>query len=639
MIAQFTWFTPLYIFVGASALAITANMFVWRTIASVRAWLLLSTAVGCWSIFYGMELMRGDQAWIMLWVRLEYIAIVVVSPAWLLFALVYSGREQWFRPLRLSALFAVPLIGLILAWSNRYHGLFWQEVRIAMHGDLMLFSPVYGIGFWSYTIVSYSYLIVGGAVLVRDLFKRPQRSRGAVLALLAAMAAPLVGNLIYLMEIPPFADIDATPLGFAVSCAAAAIAISRLHLFDLTPIARSTVAEQIADGIVVLNEYELLVDLNQSAAHTLGAAVDALIGRSASEVFADWPDLTNRLRFVSGDEILRVHHHNDHWLSVRITPIYDKPGRLRGVLLVWRNISTEHQTELALRMAKETAEAANRAKTAFLANTSHELRTPLTAILGYSQLMQLRLQRGEYAELPSDLHAIEDAGARLMEHIRNLLQLAQIEAGSTRLQLVETSVTILFDDVREAGRKLAERRNNRLVVQMPAPTATIRTDPLRLFEVLLHLIDNAAKFTENGTITLTFEQVPGPQGNLALFHISDTGVGLRDAEFTSMFTTFNEPDEQKRRVHGGMGIGLAISLQLSRLLGGDVGAAKPDRPRCRLDEARDRGCHRVWLTTTNDNLRGLRFYQRVGFRMILINIGAVDEARKIKPQIPKVGQD
>src|SRR5581483_3167405 len=158
-----------------------------------------------------------------------------------------------------------------------------------------------------------------------------------------------------------------------------------------------------------------------------------------------WPELVERYRATfSASETIVVGGTGDEqqYVNVEITPLYDNHERLRGRLIVWNDVTALKRTEAELRqrnqelialqqhhiLARETAEAANRAKTSFLANMSHELRTPLTAIMGYSELLELELQRRGVADLTEELDTIRKAGSHLLGLISNVLDLSKIEA-------------------------------------------------------------------------------------------------------------------------------------------------------------------------------------------------------------------
>jgi signal transduction histidine kinase/DNA-binding NarL/FixJ family response regulator len=227
-----------------------------------------------------------------------------------------------------------------------------------------------------------------------------------------------------------------------------------------------------------------------------------------------------------------------------------------------------------LQEAKDAAEEANRYKSHFLANMSHELRTPLNAVLGYAQI--LRYDRTLDERQVAGLTTIQQSGEHLLALINDILDLAKIEVG--KLDLVPATVDLapFLRVIADIIRIKAEQKKLifRYEVSPDLPD-TIWADPQRLREILLNLLDNAVKFTDQGTVTLRVEVIdsgsaiePGPTCNLR-FAIEDTGIGIPADQIERIFRPFEQVGEAQRRVEG-TGLGLAISRQLVRLMGGEL---------------------------------------------------------------------
>jgi signal transduction histidine kinase len=218
-----------------------------------------------------------------------------------------------------------------------------------------------------------------------------------------------------------------------------------------------------------------------------------------------------------------------------------------------------------LASATASAEAANRAKSAFLANMSHELRTPLNAIIGYSEML---LDEGEAAgsrEIAADLVRIQTAGRYLLGLINDVLDLSKVEAGKTELNLERFSLAALLAGVADDVRRLVERNGNLFTVGA-ASDATLEGDPRKVRQILLNLLGNAGKFTEQGIVELGV-RLDGEEVFLA---VRDTGIGMTPDQVGSLFTAFWQGDPASARNYGGTGLGLAISRHYARLMGGDI---------------------------------------------------------------------
>ncbi|MCX5814707.1 MAG: ATP-binding protein [Proteobacteria bacterium] len=232
----------------------------------------------------------------------------------------------------------------------------------------------------------------------------------------------------------------------------------------------------------------------------------------------------------------------------------------------------ERTVELAT--AKEAAETANRAKSSFLARMSHDLRTPLNAIMGYAQI--LKGQENLLYKQRDQLNTIQESGEHLLSLINDILDLSRIEAQREEIQREAFNLPALIHEVLSAsGVKAAEKRLSFLYEEDPSLPAIVRGDTRKLRQVLINLLDNAVKYTEEGSVTLKVTssglRVPGEEESLHhpvsgfTFHVSDTGIGIPREQIEAIFEPFMQGD---LRATEGIGLGLAISRHLVELMGG-----------------------------------------------------------------------
>jgi signal transduction histidine kinase len=228
-------------------------------------------------------------------------------------------------------------------------------------------------------------------------------------------------------------------------------------------------------------------------------------------------------------------------------------------------------TSIRLRQAKEAADAANRAKSIFLAKMSHEFRTPLNAVIGYSEIL---LEDADAAcadeERITDLKRINNAGKHLLSLVTEMLDISKIESDCIDLNVETFDLNALLRDIASTSRPLMGANGNAFELQAPSGLGQVCADPTKLRQVLLNLLSNAAKFTSKGLITLTAARHRDATGDWVDIHVKDNGIGISKLDIQRLFQDYGQATPETAKKYGGTGLGLAISRRYCELMGGGI---------------------------------------------------------------------
>jgi signal transduction histidine kinase len=530
---------------------------------------LIMAAVALWSLLYMLQIASSRFEIQVLLMKSSYIAIANIPVFWLLFVLTYTRRDRWLSRRKIALLFVLPATTLVLIATNDAHGLVWSSIQQVNQNGVVWLTPVNNSWFWVHTLYSYVALGMGALLIIYTLMGGAHLYKYQGWALLAAFLVPMIGNFSSILNLRPLPYLDITPFTFTISGLAIMWGIYRYQLFDIIPAARDLVLDNIQEGIIVFDTDNRLVDANPAARVFLKQSIPGvrrLIGMHKERVLGRWPGLLEQL----GDSTDRVEVGLDiageiRFFDLHLSPIRNRNGAIGGQVLSISDVTARHAAE-NLRMEKEAAEAARRAQNAFLASMSHELRTPLNHIIGYSELLMEEAPELEDDELLADLKKIHTSARHLLGLIGNVLEFSKLEAGMVKVEIETVNAALLLQDAALAIQPKLAARNNQLEWDESAALGMIETDQGKLRQILLNLLDNAAKFTENGYIQLRAERSDG----WITFRIIDSGIGMTADQVADLFKPFHQVDGSTARRYDGAGLGLATSQRLCHLIDGTL---------------------------------------------------------------------
>lgn len=382
-------------------------------------------------------------------------------------------------------------------------------------------------------------------------------------------------------------DIDLSLSAVQVDGAWNAIGIVR----DVTERKRAALAleqseekfRQLAENI---REVFFVVDLDTRKIVYVSPAYEQIWERSCESLYRDpwaWalavhPDDAGEARRkaatrfegqpVSQEYRIRTPGGVEKWIRSRSFPVRDDSAQRNRVVGVAEEITEEKRYESELIRAREMAESANHAKSAFLATMSHELRTPLNAILGFAEFLELEMEEQKAEHWLEDIRKIRRAGSHLLDLISDVMDLSKIEAGKMQLEPSRFDAAAVVAEVAVSAEPLATKNNNRLSIES-APVEVL-ADRLRFRQCLLNLASNACKFTKNGEVRIEQSVVEREGRPWCQVRVVDNGIGIEAGDLEKIFEDFTQVDGSISRKYGGTGLGLPISRRLMHMMGGDI---------------------------------------------------------------------
>jgi PAS domain S-box-containing protein len=324
-----------------------------RRVYGAKTMFLLFLGLTIWSTAYGIETLNPSFEWHKFWTYVQFVPIPFTPVLWLLFAIQYTRQNKSPGSKILGLLFIVPVLTVIMAWTNDLHSLMWSSMKMTTLNDVALLQVEFGPYFNFYAIYSYIAIFVGIFLFLRYAIVNGRAYRGQAVAMLAAVIVFIIGNGLYLLDLLPFKGLDITPFSFTISCIILSFGLFRHQLLDLMPIANEIILQNIGDGVLVLDNEKRIIFINPAFEHMAGLLPETSVGFPVKDVFFNWPDI-----FIVPEENQQLETKitigdNEHYLQVEVSPIRHR-DTLQGSIYVIHDITERASQEEKMRLFMES---------------------------------------------------------------------------------------------------------------------------------------------------------------------------------------------------------------------------------------------------------------------------------------------
>ena len=314
---------------------------------------LLSLCAGIWSLFYLLEYLSPDLQTKLFWAAAKFPAVAFLPIALATFVLRFAGWQDWPGKGTLISLSIFPVLTNIVIFTNSYHHLFWKSYELEQYQGFVGLQTTFGLWFLFHVVYSYGIIVVSSIVALSSLTRTWHTHSRQTLFLITGLSIPLAGNLLSVFKIHPWSGLDLSPITFGIGTIFLLATTQLVGILDVIPLAHTALLEQLRDGLMVLNNQEVIMEINTAAEKIIGIPRQSVLGRNIKEF--DHLAIKMLQQESNGDtvrhEIQLGEQDNLRWYDTRISAIFTKSGFVAGRMIVWHEITDRKQIEDRLRHA------------------------------------------------------------------------------------------------------------------------------------------------------------------------------------------------------------------------------------------------------------------------------------------------
>tara|TARA_R110002050_G_scaffold154363_1_gene282231 strand:- start:2904 stop:4658 length:1755 start_codon:yes stop_codon:yes gene_type:complete len=506
---------------------------------------LLLFAAALWAVAYGFELASQSLEQMLFWIKIEYIGICALPTLWLVFCFNFIGREYWVNPYSLGIFILYSVSTYIAIFTNNSHHLFYASTQlntIAAPFPLLEIEP--GPWYRLHTLIFYAMVIWGYISLFFYLGSSKSIFRKQNIIIIISTLIPLLVNVAYVfLEIRPYGHLDLTPFAFLLTAFIIAMGLLRIGLFDLMPVARAKVINQMGDGFVLIDDQGRISDFNESFLKLSLKREEDLLANSLDEIFGE--NISSQK-----SRLANVIKYNDHHYELSRVDI-NQGSKVIGQSILFKNVTERVIGDRRLKEQRLELQKLNRLKDRLFSIIAHDLRGPLHNLQEVLSLVNANLlSEDERESLMQDLSSSVDQSVGLME---NLLSWASSQQKGESIKRESFNLNDLLLEVLHSINALLEKKSLEVTLDIDQ-SALVLADKEMIKIVLRNLISNAVKFSNEST-TISISASPGKKG--LEIAVSDQGIGMSAEEMKKLFSL---DLRSKRGTSNEEGSGLGLML-------------------------------------------------------------------------------
>lgn len=532
---------------------------------------LLMLSITVWSIIRTLEITAVDFDAKLCLAKILIFTTTATSIMWLFFALDYTGKKWWTRTWNILLLLIIPSFTLFTVLFGRQLNWDWIVIQPVVSTSETLIVWTRGPIFWLQAVYVLSLFLAGIVILWHFVFLNLNMRRMSTIGILIGAILPIISHSLMVSGIYPSGVLDLTPYILLITGLIYTVVIFRFRYIDIVPEARIVLIENIPDSILVLDDKNSIIDINPAAVKKIGREKTLVIGERIDAVWPELGKIVSQTDWKKTTEVFLDTSEGDRYFDINLTQIRNEQGVTTGRLIVLRDITERQLTRQKLEILYEEERQLTgnlqdeiEKRSTYTKAIIHELNTPLTSILAASEMLESEVTEKRLIALVGN---VRRSSLYLEQRITDLIELARGETGILDLLMEQLDISKLFHEVIQEFQKDADHKGLSLVSDIPE-FLMVSGDRNRLRQVLINLVGNAIKYTDEGQVIVKASMY---DHSTVLIQIKDTGPGIDKDKMKNLFDPYKRNVNEGEKL-GGIGIGLALSKIFVELHNGKIWA-------------------------------------------------------------------